>query len=204
MRSFSPSHTHTRTHTHTQTLMHELELCVKIHTKVNTEWTEDTSTQHSHAKLCVFLQYHAGASLFYRHTHRHTHTNDSTIQLHNILPLYSAVSRLNYSRAEWISKREDKRPSSFWNRFNMFVLFSAHLWAGSVSEKYEVIMFRLMERIISCILFHPANHSNTSVLTSWSESLVSAFHFPFLFLSFFHFLVIPDVHSAKHEINTAI
>lgn len=144
---------------------------MSVHTHTNTRHTrimqktctmdrKHTPTQHSHANIVCFwdiTQVPQPASLSHPH---------STIKLNNILPLYSVISRLNYSPAEWTSKREDKRPSSFWNRFNMFVLILACLCAGQASEIYEVIIFRLMERIISYILFHPANHSYTSVLTS--------------------------------------
>lgn len=131
-----------------------------------------TRGAHSHANTVhVFWGNHTGASLSL------SHVNGAT-QRNKILLLYSAVTYLNYSRAGRISKRGDKRPLSFWNRFCMFVLFPGRSWAGSACEKHEVIMFRSMERIISCVLFHPANHSNTSVLTSCMQSEHVCFLFP--------------------------
>ncbi len=139
-------------HTHTRRLTYQQKLCKNKHTH------RCAHLRHIHMQtLCFWNIMQVPLSLSHPRT---------TFKLDNVLPLCSAISRLNYSRAEWISKREDKRPSSSLNRFNMFVLFPARLWAGSAGEKYEVIMFRLMERIISCVHFHPPNHSNTSVLTS--------------------------------------
>ena len=215
MRSSSPSlflsllRTHAHTHTHTHTHIHTRRKIMQKQQQ-NTRRCTQMDRKHTHnihmQTLSVFLENHAGASLSFSlslsltHTHTHTHTHNT--ELNNILPLYSPVSRLNYSRAEWISKREDKRPSSFWNRFNMFVLFPARLWAGSASEKYEVIIIRVMERTISCSLFHPANHSNTSVLTSWVEFRRVCLSFPFSFFFFLFFTQV--VYSAKHEINKPI
>lgn len=149
MRSFPPSLM--QTHTCTEALTRR-SIMQNTHTHTYTTFT----CKH---RLCFWN--HAGAVACLAPQHR-------TMQLHSILALYSGLSRLNYSQAEWTSKRKDKRPSSFWNRFNMFVLFPACLWAGRASEMYDVLRF--MKRITVYIIIHPANHSYTSVLTFWVES----------------------------------
>lgn len=94
----------------------------------------------------------------------------------------------------------------------MFVFFPARWRAGSACEKYEVIMLTSMvggvAGIISHVLFHSANHSNTSVLTSWAESERVCLSFPLFVLPslclYFNsfFLLIPVLYAARHEIKT--
>lgn len=181
MRSFSPSHTH-------------------WHTGKYAKWKIKKHTREVHIHRQTL-------SMFFWEITQVPHSLWTTwTAQHKILLLYSAVTHLNYSRAGWISKREDKRPLSFWNRFCMFVLFPARSWAGSACEKYEVIMFRSMERIMRshspCKSF---KHFCFDILHAvWAcLSFISPFFLP-PFCRRFTFFFIPTVYSIPDEINTLI
>lgn len=93
----------------------------------HTQWTGNNLALvlHSHANriwfcvlLCLFFLNVTQVpwSLFCSDLHTAVQFN-----FNNILPLYSNISCINYSRAEWTSKRDDERSSSYWNQFTAFV-----------------------------------------------------------------------------------